>query len=203
MAQHRLVGVLALEPGRRGQQRGDGAEERGDDDERQKELHHGWADIDHGSRPGVDVGKDDGGDRQDEGSGEQRAEVGLHVAGLGAAHEQSEPAGGGAGAAYVGVDDLAVQEADEACGGLDRPDEERRVEGVQVEAGDRVAVEGAEQEAAGVRRVGRARDRAVGGGVRGDRLGFDEGGLGLGVGGDGSDRGGVRRVRWCAARPRR
>ena len=66
VAQHGLVGVLALQPGRGGEQGRDGADERADDDERQKELHHGLADIDHGSGPRGDVGKDDHGDRQDD-----------------------------------------------------------------------------------------------------------------------------------------
>ena len=59
--------------------------------EREKELHHGFADIDHGAH--APDGDEDGGDHQDDGAGEQRAEVGLHVAGLGAADGRAERRG--------------------------------------------------------------------------------------------------------------
>lgn len=48
VAEHGLFGALALEAGRGGQERRGGAEERCGHDERQKELHHGRADINHG-----------------------------------------------------------------------------------------------------------------------------------------------------------
>ncbi|CAM5721680.1 hypothetical protein SGLAM104S_08169 [Streptomyces glaucescens] len=57
MAEHGLVGVLSPEPGRGGEQGREGAEERGDDDEREKELHHGRADIDHGHDPALTLAK--------------------------------------------------------------------------------------------------------------------------------------------------
>lgn len=48
VAQHGLFGALAPEAGRGRQEGGDGAEERYGHDERQEELHHGRADINHG-----------------------------------------------------------------------------------------------------------------------------------------------------------
>ncbi len=48
VAEHGLFGALALEAGRGRQERRGGAEERCGHDERQKELHHGRADINHG-----------------------------------------------------------------------------------------------------------------------------------------------------------
>ena len=80
--------------------------------------------------------------------------------------------GSGARAAYVGVDDLAVEEADERGGGPDGADEQGRVDGVEVEADGRVAVQRAEQQPARVGRVGGGGDVAVGGGVGGDGLGL-------------------------------
>ena len=122
--QHGLLGRLPLQPGRGGQQSGDGAEERADHDERQKDLHHGLVDIDHACSRSR--GDEQGGDRQDDGAGEQRAQIGLDVAGLGAPHGGAQPAGQGARAAYVGVDDLAVEEPDEARGRLDGAYEQPR-----------------------------------------------------------------------------
>lgn len=57
VAEHGLVGVLSLESWRGGEQGRDGAEERGDDDECQKELHHGRTDIDHGHDPALTLAK--------------------------------------------------------------------------------------------------------------------------------------------------
>ncbi|GAA3378060.1 hypothetical protein GCM10017750_26270 [Streptomyces racemochromogenes] len=48
VAEHGLFGAPALEAGRGRQEGRDGAEERCGHGERQKELHHGRADIDHG-----------------------------------------------------------------------------------------------------------------------------------------------------------
>lgn len=49
VAQHGLVGALALEAGRGGQQGGDGADERSGDGGGEEQLEHGFADIGHGS----------------------------------------------------------------------------------------------------------------------------------------------------------
>lgn len=119
---------------------------------------------------------------------EQRAHIGLDVAGLGSPYGGAEPAGQGARAAYVGVDDLAVEEPDEARSGLYRADEQGGVDGVQVEAGGGVAVQRAEQEPPGVCRVGGRGHVSVGGCVGRDGLGLDLCGVALGVGGDGADR---------------
>ncbi|GHH19837.1 hypothetical protein GCM10018780_65610 [Streptomyces lanatus] len=80
MPEHGLLGRLPLQPGRGGQESGGRAEKRADDDERQKELHHGLVDIDHACSRSR--GDEDGGDREDDGAGEQRAHIGLHIAGL-------------------------------------------------------------------------------------------------------------------------
>ena len=68
--QHGLLGRLPLQPGRGGQESGGGAEKRHHDDECQKELHHGLADIDHACSRSR--GDEEGGDRQDDGAGEHR-----------------------------------------------------------------------------------------------------------------------------------
>lgn len=126
---------------------------------------------------------------------EQGAQVALHVAGLGTAYEAAEQPGAGARAADVRVHDLAVEEADQACRRADGADEEPVVDGVEVEAVGRVAVQRAEERLAGVG-GGARRDGGV---VVGD-LG-DLGGLGGGLRGGGgrgqarsvSDRGGLDR----------
>lgn len=89
--QHGLLGRLPLQPGRGGQQSRRGAEERADDDECQKKLHHGLVDIDHACSRSR--GDEEGGDRQDDGAGEQRAHIGLHIAGLGAPYGGPEQPG--------------------------------------------------------------------------------------------------------------
>ncbi len=174
-----------LQSGRGGQQGGGRAEERADDGERQKELHHGLVDIDHACSRSR--GDEDGGDREDDGAGEQRAHIGLQIAGLGASYCGAEPAGQGARAAYVRLDDLPVEEPHEARAGPHRADEERRVHGVQVEADGGVPVQPAEQQPPGVRRVGRVRDVPVGRFVAGDGLRLDLSGVCLRVGGDGAE----------------
>ncbi len=87
--QHGLVGRLPLQSGRGRQKGGDGTEERADDEEREKDPHHGLVDIDHACSRSR--GDEDGGDREDDGAGEQRAHIGLHIAGLGTSYGGPEP----------------------------------------------------------------------------------------------------------------
>ena len=90
--QHGLVGAAAPQPGRGGQKRGGGAEERADDDRtpRRTASRTALISITAAQRS---RGDEDGGDARTTVPASSALEVGLHVAGLGAAYGGAEQAG--------------------------------------------------------------------------------------------------------------